>query len=332
MSQSNVKINKDFKLGEDYTHSQKLEQDESRMQDRPKVGVPIFNPQGGNTTMVPVPGPPGPRGEKGEKGEVGETGPRGYTGEQGEKGEQGVSVVGETGPQGESGKSIEFAFDYTNGVRLMIRQVGTAEWTYSEDLTGDIGPQGIQGETGAPGEKGEVGETGSGGSEGGIVITQELVDIMNCFSIDGNGNLVCSKKLGITKSVAAGDLESFAVNGYINATDFESGASVSVQEVTSRIIFDVSPENIMVLEDANAIQRSLAAVFTAYQDNTDLSLSYETNFDNVSEGLVVEQVGFEFVVISMTGIDVGSFDIVITTTGGIFVGKRRVNVYKLLIA
>lgn len=95
------------------------------------------------------------------------------------------------------------------------------------------------------------------------------------------------------------------------------------------IVFDVSPESLMVLEDTSGVLRSLGAVFSAHQGDQDISLNYEVEALNVSLGMTVEQVGFEFIVTAMTDVDNGSFDIEIRTVGGTYVGRRRINVYKL---
>ncbi|MFA5447293.1 MAG: hypothetical protein WC233_03330 [Sphaerochaeta sp.] len=369
---SNIKINKDFKLAEDFTANQSLKQDEARKNDRPKVSTPIFNPDpAGSSTQKYLQGPPGPKGPKGDKGDKGEAGAQGLQGPKGDKGDagprgpqgerglqgipgskgdtgatgpagpqgprglQGVKgdtgapgpqgLVGPPGPKGDPGEGLLFHWDFSDGVRLGVKRESDAEFVYSESLIGPQGEQGAQGLPGIPGPEGPQGEPGEGGGS----LPTEYEEILSYFSLDENGNLVCSIPMGIMRSINMTNGERFTVDGLVSAKDYESGETVSSQEDTLSIIFDVSPENLMVLEDSTGDLRALGAVFSAHQGDADISLNYEVEAVNVSLGMTVEQVGFEFIVTAMTDVDTGSFDIEIRTVGGTYVGRRRINVYKL---
>lgn len=324
---NNIKINTDFNLSDDFTGNQSLQQDEARKHDRPKVSSPVFNPDPSTTsTQKYIQGPPGPKGEPGKKGEPGENGPRGYRGYPGEsiKGDRGEP--GQKGETGEAGKGLEFIWDLTAGVRLGVRKVGEIDYLYSENL---IGPQGVQGVQGVQGPQGVQGEPGADGSSGGDPLTNEQINILSSFSIDENGNLTCNKSLGIKAIIDILRGEALNVNGLVVGKDYESGETVSVQESVEAIIFDISPENLMILEDLAGNIQSLGAVFTAHQGDLDITLNYVVNVSYSSLGLTVEQVGSEFIVTAMTDVDTGYFDIDLKTSSGAFVGKRRVNVYKL---
>lgn len=72
-----------------------------------------------------------------------------------------------------------------------------------------------------------------------------------------NGNLVCSIPLGILQSIDPASGAKLAVNGMVVAKDYESGETLSQQQDTVAVVFDVSPENLMVLEDASGDIRAL---------------------------------------------------------------------------
>lgn len=342
----NTPIGPKFNPSGDYTGSNKLTADEALKNARPKVSSPVFNPDRKETSSdriyigpagpQGIPGIQGPKGDKGDAGPAGPQGIQGVPGPKGEKGDPGIQgpagpagpagaegAAGSKGIKGDTGSGLEFTWD---GTRLGIRKQGDVDYTYV-DLKGEQGIQGIAGPQGVQGIQGIQGEQGPAG-EG---LSQSYKDILDCFSIDSNGNLVCSKKLGIQTSVAAGDNESFKVNGHVVANDYATTEQALPQSGSENVRFNVSPENLMVLEEGSSI-RSLAAVFTAFEGETEVTLNYEVTTSGLSDGLTLDQIGYEIVVTDMDSIDVASFDVEIRTTEGIFIGKRRVNVYKIIIS
>jgi hypothetical protein len=297
---TSVKINKDFNLGNDFTQGASIDQDEELKLKRPKVSSPVFQPDKSKTkSEIPIQGPPGPPGPKGEPGEIGARAPAGI-----------------------DGKNLEFTW---NGTLLGVRIEGQTEYSFV-DLKG---VQGVPGPTGLPGVRGEKGEKGETGASGDSLTAEEKL-ILSYFSLDENGNLVCSRKLGIQTQIDEVNGEKLRINGFIVAEDYATTGPETSQQGVAQLVFDVSPENLLVLVKNND-STSLAAVFTAHQGDEDKTLNYEVSVVNPSVGLTVEQIGYEFVVTQMVGVDTGTFDIEIKTLSGMFVLLRRVNVYKIVV-